>query len=179
MVKISRERFIQILSEEIEYAINNLVIDAPSNKKPLDNSFTVFLAGTIDADKGSVDWQHKICKKIEDTTDNKYRITIYNPRREEFPDSGSSEVRRQIKWEHKHMDDADLIVMNILEDSKSPISLMEMGMYAESGKLVVFCKAGFYRYDNVQMVCKKYNVPLHNTNDIDDICKLILNYKKK
>lgn len=179
MVKISRERFIQILSEEIEYAINNLVIDAPSNKKPLDNSFTVFLAGTIDADKGSVDWQHKICKKIEDTTDNKYRITIYNPRREEFPDSGSSEVRRQIKWEHKHMDDADLIVMNILEDSKSPISLMEMGMYAESGKLVVFCKTGFYRYDNVQMVCKKYNVPLHNTNDIDDICKLILNYKKK
>ena len=77
MVKISRERFIQILREEVEYAINNLVIDAPSNKKPIDNSGKVFLAGTIDADTGSEDWQHKICKKIEDTTDNKYRITIY------------------------------------------------------------------------------------------------------
>ena len=183
---ISESRLKQIIKEEVSKLIKEtsqkyktISIDAPSNKKPIDNSVKVFLAGTIDADTGSEDWQHKICKKIEDTTDNKYRITIYNPRREEFPDSGSSEVRRQIKWEHKHMDDADLIVMNILEDSKSPISLMEIGMYAESGKLVVFCKPGFYRYDNVQMVCKKYNVPLHNTNDIDEICKLILNYKKK
>lgn len=183
---ISESRLKQIIKEEISKLIKEtsqkyktISIDAPSNKKPIDNSVKVFLAGTIDADTGSEDWQHKICKRIEDTTNNKYNITIYNPRREEFPDSGSSEVRRQIKWEHKHMDDADLIVMNILEDSKSPISLMEMGMYAESGKLVVFCKTGFYRYDNVQMVCKKYNVPLHNTNDIDEICKLILNYKKK
>ena len=176
--QIIREEF-SIALEETKEKYKNIFIDAPSNKKPIDNSVKVFLAGTIDADIGSEDWQHKICKKIEDTTDNKYRITIYNPRREEFPDSRSSEVRKQIKWEHNHMDDADLIIMNILEDSKSPISLMELGMYAESGKLVVFCKPGFYRYDNVQMVCKKYNVPLHNTNDINEICKLILNYKNK
>ena len=179
MVKINRERFIQILSEEVEYAINNLAIDAPSNKKPLDNSFTVFLAGTIDADKGSVDWQHKLIDMFKKQYDGEKPITLYNPRREEFPDSGSSEVRRQIKWEHKHMDDVDLIVMNILKDSKSPISLMEIGMYADSGKLVVFCQPEFYRFDNVEMVCKKYNVPLYKTNDLDKIFMAILKQAEK
>lgn len=174
--QIIKEEITSLLIEKVNDVKNNIYVDAPSYKKPLKNSFTVFLAGTIDADKGSVDWQHKICDKIEKMQDNKTPITVYNPRREDWTDNGSSEVKKQIRWEHNHMDDADLIIMNILEDSKSPISLMEIGMYAASGKLEVFCKPGFYRYDNVQMVCKKYNVPLHNTNDIDEIIKVI--YKK-
>lgn len=184
-MKIDKNRAYQIIREEIVRALNekeetkNISIDAPSYKKPLKNSFTVFLAGTIDADTGSEDWQHKLCDKINNATDNKVPITVYNPRREEFLDSGSSEVRRQIKWEHKHMDDVDLIVMNILKDSKSPISLMEIGMYADSGKLVVFCQPEFYRFDNVEMVCKKYNVPLYKTNDLDKIFTTILKQAEK
>ena len=183
-IVITESRLKQIIREEISSLIKeniktkNVSIDAPSAQKPIENSLKVFLAGTIDCDKGSVDWQHEICRKITQATDNKQSITIFNPRREEFPDSGSAEVRRQIKWEHEHMDDADLIVMNILEDSQSPISLMEIGMYAQSEKLHVFCKKGFYRYDNVEMVCKKYNIPLHNINDNDTICKFILTYTK-
>lgn len=151
----------------------NRTVDAPSNKKPIDGSFTVFLAGTIDCDNGSEDWQHKLCDMAEADDSNGRALTIYNPRRKEFTDNSSSAVRKQIKWEHEHMDDVDLIVMNLLDNSKSPISLMEIGMYAESGKLVVFCTDKFYRYDNVEMVCKKYNVPLHNTTDVNDIYKEI------
>ena len=147
-------------------------IDAPSNEKAADGSFNVFLAGTIDADKGSVDWQHKLIGIIKNTKFDK-SLTIYNPRRFDWPKNGSKEVERQIRWEHAHMDDADLIIMNILEDSLSPISLMEIGMYANSGKLIVFCKPKYYRYDNVRLVCEKYHIPLINSNDNNRIVKEI------
>lgn len=176
--EIISEEISNLIREKIEEQSKNIVIDAPSNKKPIDNSIKIFLAGTIDKDKGSEDWQHQVCDIITKTTDNKYNITIYNPRRYEFPDDDSSSVKTQIKWEHKHLDDADLIIMNLLEDSQSPISLMEIGMYANTGKMHVFCKPKFWRYDNVAMVCKKYNIPLHNTNDVDEIIKLILKQKK-
>lgn len=176
-----KKYIVNLINEEVDNLLKNknITIDAPSYKKAKDSSIKIFLAGTIDCDQGSVDWQHKICDKIQNINDNKYSITIYNPRREEFPDNGSKEVRRQIRWEHAHMDDADYIIMNILEDSKSPITLMELGMYAESKKLIVFCKPKFYRYDNVKLVCQKYKIPLYNTNNINDICKIILNLKKK
>lgn len=80
----------------------------------------------------------------------------------------------QIKWEHKYLDMSDIIIMNILPNSKSPISLMEIGLYANSGKLLVFCRPEFYRYANVETVCKKYNIPLYNTNNIDDIINILL-----
>ena len=58
-------------------------------------------------------------------------------------------------------------MMNILPTSKSPISLLELGLYARSShKLIVFCNPNFYRFNNVKQVCKMYNVPLYETNDI-------------
>ena len=57
--------------------------------------------------------------------------------------------------------------MNILPDSKSPITLLEFGMFAKSGKLIVCCPKEFYRYGNIQVVCYKYNIPLFD--DIDDL----------
>lgn len=181
--EIIREEIRILLTEKTDSRQKNVTIDAPSYKKPKEDTFTVFLAGTIDNDKGSVDWRHKLCKKIEKFSDNGTPLTIFNPRRDSFPkDNKSNEVRKQIRWEHRHLDDVDLIVMNVLENSLSPISLMEMGMYADSGKMVVFCKSGYYQYDNVLMLCRKYRIPLYDTNDIDDILNVILkrsNNKRK
>jgi hypothetical protein len=94
-------------------------------------------------------------------------VHIYNPRREDWPSSDNyREIDIQINWELDHLEKADLIVMNILADSKSPISLMELGLFARTRKLIVFCNPNFYRYDNVRIVCRAYNIPLYNTNDI-------------
>ena len=60
------------------------------------------------------------------------------------------DMEKQIKWEQNHLDSADVIAMVLLDDSKSPISLLEMGLYAKSKKLIVFCTPEFYRYDNVR-----------------------------
>lgn len=169
--KIINEELTKLIQEK-KKELNTLSIDAPSNRKPLPNSKKVFLAGTIDSGD-SEDWQHEICRYFEGKEDSKLSMTIYNPRREEWPDDGSKEVKKQIRWEHNKMDDADLIVMNILPDSKSPISLMEIGMYSKDDKLHVFCQPDFYRFDNVEMVCKKYGIPLHKTNKVEEICRII------
>lgn len=166
MSKVLKQVINEINEEKIKSADN--IIIAPSDKKVKTNIIKIFLGGTIDSGK-SEDWQKKICIKYYDDE----RIVIFNPRRDEWPKEHSDEVIKQIKWEHKRMDESDYIIMNILPDSKSPISLMEIGMYNESNKLLVFCTEKFYRYDNVKIVCEKYNIPLFNTNNITDICKEI------
>ena len=58
-----------------------------------------------------------------------------------------------------------------LGDSRSPISLLEMGLYARSGKLFVACSPDYYRYDNVRITCRRYGVPLYDslTALLDDL----------
>ena len=159
--------------EEKELKESNNIIIAPSEIKVNKYKTKVFLGGTIDSGN-SEDWQKVICKEF--INNNEY--IILNPRRDNWPDDGSEEVIRQIKWEHKRMDEADIIVMNLLPDSKSPISLMEIGMYNESGKLLVFCTDKFYRFDNVKIVCEKYKIELFETNDNKEIVEQILKHKK-
>lgn len=119
---------------------------------------SVFLAGTID-NGDSLNWQDKtIIELINLGTEN---INIYNPRREHWPsEDNHDEIEYQIKWEQEHLDKSDLIAMVLLDDSKSPISLLEMGLYAKSNKLVVFCTPNFYRWDNVRLTCEKYHIQL-------------------
>jgi hypothetical protein len=60
---------------------------------------------------------------------------------------------------------SDLIILNLLPDSKSPISLLELGLYASSGKLLVCCPDGFWRKGNVEIVCERYDIPLYDSLD--------------
>jgi hypothetical protein len=140
------------------------------------NPIRIFLAGTID-NGDSTDWQQELINTINGV-ELRRPTSIYNPRRKEWPSSDNHrEIDRQIEWELSHLEKADLIVMNILANSKSPISLMELGLFAREGRLMVFCPKTFYRYDNVRNVCKRYEVPLHTTNNIpyiaERVCKCI------
>ena len=122
------------------------------------NSKSVFLAGTID-NGDSLNWQNKTIMELMNLGIND--IEIYNPRREHWnPNSSKEEMEYQIKWEQEYLDKADFIAMVLLDDSKSPISLLELGLYAKSNKLIVFCTPDFYRWDNVRLTCKKYNIQL-------------------
>ena len=94
----------------------------------------VFLAGTIDMGN-SENWQEEVIKLFNGPLLKEMGFTIYNPRRIEGLKSEDQE--EQIQWELNHLDKADTILMNLLPSSKSPISLLEFGLYAKSGKLVV------------------------------------------
>jgi hypothetical protein len=42
--------------------------------------------------------------------------------------------------------------------TKSPISLLELGLHARTGKLIVCCPEPFWRKGNVDIVCKSYDI---------------------
>lgn len=124
-----------------------------------DDSFTkIFLAGTIDMGN-SRDWQTEIHDRFSEMNG---RYILFNPRQENWDATRPGEMDYQVKWELDHLEDADMIIMYILGTSKSPISLLEMGLHAKSGKMYVICEKDFYRYDNVRITCDYYEVPLYN-----------------
>ena len=46
--------------------------------------------------------------------------------------------------------------------TKSPISLLELGLIVNSDTLViVYCPDGFWRKGNVDIVCDKYLIPVY------------------
>lgn len=134
------------------------------------NSKSIFLAGTID-NNNSIDWQQNIINELKFHKDFYY---IFNPRRKDWdsswlPEFSNPNFYQQVNWELNALDNADIIIMYFLPDSKSPISLLELGLYATSGKLRVVCPDGFYRKGNVDIVCNKYNIPMYG--DIDDLIR--------
>ena len=131
------------------------VITAPE-RKPITNQ-SIFLAGTIDDGK-SEDWQSKLIKEFSE-----YNITILNPRRNNWGDLTDNELRKQITWELDHLEKADIIFMYIIGTSKSPISLLEMGIHIKDSKLIVVCEPEFYRYENVRITCEYYNAELYDS----------------
>ena len=135
---------------------------------------SIFLAGTID-NGDSEDWQQELIDKLENVEGQLGMwFTIFNPRRKTWKKNATKEdLEYQIKWEQDHLDEANLIIMNIADNSKSPITLLEMGLYATSGKLIVFCTDKFYRYDNVRLTCEKYMIPMVNSTKVTDIVKEI------
>ena len=120
---------------------------------------SVFLAGSIDMG-AAVDWQAALTARLADLD-----VDILNPRRDEWDASWVQRItnpdfRGQVEWELDGLDAATVIAMYLAADSKAPISLLELGLYARSGRLVVACPEGFYRRGNVEVVCARYGVPL-------------------
>ena len=139
------------------------------------NYKSVFLAGTID-NGNSLNWQ----KELIDKFDKDINLIIYNPRNKYWnKNTDKDELNYQIKWEQEYLDKSDLIVMVLLDESKSPISLLELGLYAQSNKLIVFCTDKFYRFDNIKLTCMKYNIPLYNTLDANIIFNKIIEHLTK
>ena len=114
------------------------------------------------------------------TPDGKYDVVIYSPRRPDWDSSwGEDKIEEQIKWEQDKLEKSDLIIMCLQDNSKSPISLLELGLYGPEGKLICFCTPNFYRYSNVKLTCEKWNIPLYETTNEGEIADKIYNILKE
>lgn len=130
------------------------IIKPPS---PLQDGFSVFLAGSIDLGSAGK-WQAIVEGKLSDTN-----LIILNPRRDHWDSSwiqsrDNADFRAQVEWELNAMEKANVIAMYFEPNTKSPISLLELGLFARTGKMVVCCPEGFWRKGNVDIVCTKYGV---------------------
>lgn len=131
-----------------------------ADQEILEGSVTVFLTGSIENGK-AVEWQ----KEVETMFVNK-PVTFYNPRRDDWDSSweqkqSNLEFNKQVNWELNMLDDSDIIFMYFAPGTQSPISLLELGKYADSGKMIVCCPEGFWRKGNVEIICTRQNIPFY------------------
>lgn len=123
----------------------------------------VFLAGSIEMGKAEK-WQDKVIAALD-----QYNVTIYNPRRKHWrEDINNAGFKKQVIWELEALTQSDYILLYFDPKSKSPISLLELGLFARSHKIFCCCSKTFWRYGNVAFVCKQFKIPL-----VDNLDKLI------
>ena len=148
-------------------------IKAPSSLSSIDftKEKTVFLAGSIEMGKAEI-WQTKIASSLKDTD-----WIVLNPRRDDWDSSWvqtieNKQFREQVEWELEAQEKAQTIVMYFDPTTKSPITLLELGLFCFKN-LIVCCPEGFWRRGNVCIVCKRYGIKQVET--IEELAKEIRN----
>lgn len=137
----------------------------PDNATAAEKQITVFLAGSIEMGSAP-EWQTDVAEKFKD-----FEVTFFNPRRESWDSSWKqfqteTNFNQQVNWELNKLEESTFIFMNFTPDSKSPISLLELGYFAKSGKMIVCCPKEFWRVGNVEIMCTRNSIPLfYNIED--------------
>lgn len=119
--------------------------------------FTVFLAGSIEMGV-AWDWQTYTESKLKSEN-----ITFFNPRRDDWDFSWEQSIDNenfveQVNWELDALEEANAILMYFDPQTKSPISLLELGAFSKDNKLLVACPSGFWKRGNVEIFCERNNI---------------------
>lgn len=135
------------------------VIKPPSPISLNDDEQSVFLAGSIEMGRAE-NWQAVVERSLADLP-----VAVLNPRRDEWDASWEQSIghplfRGQVEWELEGLERATVVGMYFAPATQAPITLLELGLLARSGKLLVCCPPGFWRRGNVEVVCARYGVPL-------------------
>ena len=128
---------------------------------------SLFLAGSIEMGAASP-WQDEVIAALAG-----WPGTILNPRRPDWDSSWRQSIddpqfRAQVEWELDGLERATHIAMYFDPATRAPVTLLELGLHARSGRLTVACPDGFWRKGNLEVVCARYGVPL-----LPDLASLI------
>ena len=104
-----------------------IYIEAPHEFRG--NDLALFLAGGI---SDCENWQSQVVRSLQHLA-----ATVLNPRRASFPECDESENQRQIEWEHRHLQRADLVAFWFPPQTLCPIALFELGVCCASGKPMI------------------------------------------
>lgn len=130
----------------------------------------VFLAGGI---SDCPDWQRAATAALDDLD-----ITVFNPRRNNFPLHDPNAEAAQVAWEYRQLRRADL-VMFWFPDSPTnhqPIALYELGTLVGQGSasLIVGTDSGYVRRTNTvtQLSLARPDLHVHTTlEDTIEACR--------
>jgi Nucleoside 2-deoxyribosyltransferase like len=125
---------------------------------------SVFLAGSIEMGQAE-NWQARFEEGLRAAD-----ITILNPRRDAWDATWVQRIdhpqfRAQVEWELAAQERATLIAIYFAPAAKSPVTLLELGLFARSGKVAVCCPDDYWRKGNVEIVCARYGVPMVDSLD--------------
>jgi hypothetical protein len=129
---------------------------------PIYRDYSVFLAGSIEMGK-AIQWQQQMAVELSTLP-----ITVNNPRRGHWDPDATKDAKdeafaTQVKWELSALEKADVICFFFDADTLSPVTMLELGLWAKSGKVIVCCDGKFWRAGNVHLVCERYGVPFVKT----------------
>ena len=147
---------------------NNIKHITAPNKVLASATNKVFLAGSID-DGAASPWREGMVQHFRDTRFERYHpeMTFVDPLRKKWEGNCDASIDNpmlyeQMAWELDKMDDSDGIFMFFEGGSKSPITLLELGLCAGRypDKLIVVCEESFWRRGNVQFICQEFNISI-------------------
>lgn len=120
---------------------------------------SIFLAGSIEMGRAEP-WQAAVEQALADLP-----VAILNPRRDAWDATWEQSInhadfRGQVEWELDGLERADVVAMYFAPATKAPITLLELGLVARSGRLIVCSPVGFWRRGNIEVTCSRYEVPL-------------------
>ena len=132
-------------------------IQAPNTFIGIPEEKYLFLAGSIEMGVAE-NWQDKVLRLLSGSP-----WVVLNPRRKDWDSSwvqskDNPSFREQVEWELDALTLADKILLYLDPKTKSPISLLELGLFTRSGNLIVVCPDGFWRKGNVDIVCERYGI---------------------
>lgn len=122
------------------------------------------------------DWQQKVVNALRDSD-----VAVLNPRRDNWDptweqSTSNRKFVEQVNWELNAIDHADFVVFYFDPNTKSPITLLELGLCAgaraHSQNIIVCCPDGYWRKGNVDIVCKTYGLTLVDT--IEDLISTVI-----
>jgi hypothetical protein len=128
----------------------------------------IFMGGSIEMGMAEK-WQDRLKNDLK-----QYDIILLNPRRDDWDstiEQRESEPRfaEQVHWELDNLEECDIIIFYFDPNTKSPITLMELGLFAKAEAfgqdIVVCCPDGFWRKGNVEVVCTRNAIKLTNSYD--------------
>lgn len=108
---------------------------AYSKQLPDDIDFNVFLGGSIEMGAAEP-WQDQLVERLQHL-----KVRFFNPRRDDWDASWTQSINdpqftQQVNWELDTLEYCDLIVFYFDPATKSPITLMELGLHADSEKVL-------------------------------------------
>jgi hypothetical protein len=135
------------------------------------NQGSIFLGGSIEMGTAEP-WQERLVAEFQDTS-----TTFFNPRRTDWDSSwvqaaSNPQFAEQVNWELDALAYSDIAVFYFDPNTKSPITLMELGLFATKDRVFVCCPDGFWRKGNVEIVCKRNEIIM-----VDSFDELIVELK--
>lgn len=153
---------------------DKIIVLNPGDQLPqiTNNSVKIYLAGTQDFASAENDWQQKFINGLVPLTDpfkgllmfKSTNFIIFNPhvpfQSPAAPNLDNPQFVQVMQWRMSMMDQADMVFLNIMNKSQSPVPILEFGTLVNSNRLVVRCGEQHGMYSQIRLYCEKYNVPL-------------------
>lgn len=129
---------------------------------------SIFLAGSIEMGIAE-NWQDKFIQSFSNE-----EVTLLSPRRDDWDSTWEQNInflpfKEQVEWELNCIEKANCVVVYFDKNTKSPITLLELGLVSQLNKrVIVCCPEGFWRKGNVDIICQRYAIEL-----VESLCDLI------